>query len=61
MNMNKVWFYIALLSISIAGVCYMTPNEQSQQRLKEAVLRKKAAQQSKPKPNPTKPAATTTP
>lgn len=47
MNVNKVWFYIALLSIIVAGVWLSVPNEAEQQRMKEAVAQKKAAQKQK--------------
>lgn len=47
MNVNKVWFYIALLSIIVAGVWLSAPDEAAQQRMKEAVAQKKAAQKQK--------------
>lgn len=47
MNVNKVWFYIALLSIIVAGVWLSAPDEAAQQRMREAVAQKKAAQKQK--------------
>ncbi|OSI12347.1 MFS transporter [Neisseria canis] len=47
MSVNKVWFYIALLSIIVAGVWLSAPDEAAQQRMKEAVAQKKAAQKQK--------------
>ncbi|KPN72463.1 hypothetical protein [Neisseria sp. 83E34] len=47
MNVNKVWFYIALLSIIVAGVWLSAPDESAQQRMKEAVAKKKAVQKQK--------------
>ena len=44
MNFNKVWFYIALLSVIVAGVWISVPDEKAQQQMKEAAARKKAAQ-----------------
>ncbi len=44
MNVNKVWFYIALLSVIVAGVWISVPDEKAQRQMKEAATRKKAAQ-----------------
>ena len=47
MNVNKVWFYIGLLCVVVAGVWMTVPDEQAQQQMKEALERKKAAKQQK--------------
>ena len=61
MNMNKVWFYIAALAVVIAGVWLTMPSaEQQQQKMREAIAKKKAAratsqtasQPAAPKPQP---------
>ena len=47
MNVNKVWIYIGLLCVVVAGVWMTVPDEQAQQQMKEALERKKAAKQQK--------------
>ncbi len=43
MNMNKVWFYIAALAVVIAGVWLTMPSAEQQQKMREAIAKKKAA------------------
>ena len=43
MNMNKVWFYIAVLAVVIAGVWLTMPSAEQQQKMREAIAKKKAA------------------
>lgn len=60
MNMNKVWFYIAALAVVIAGVWLTMPSTEQQQKMREAIAKKKAAratsqtasQPAAPKPQP---------
>ena len=60
MNMNKVWFYIAALAVVIAGVWLTMPSAEQQQKMCEAIAKKKAAratsqtasQPAAPKPQP---------
>ena len=60
MNMNKVWFYIAALAVVIAGVWLTMPSAEKQQKMREAIAKKKAAratsqtasQPAAPKPQP---------
>lgn len=56
MNMNKVWFYIAALAVVIAGVWLTMPSAEQQQKMREAIAKKKAAraasQPAVPKPQP---------
>ncbi|WP_314043897.1 MFS transporter [Kingella denitrificans] len=42
MNMNKVWFYIAALAVVIAGVWLTMPSVEQQQKMREAIAKKKA-------------------
>ena len=42
MNMNKVWFYIAALAVVIAGVLLTMPSAEQQQKMREAIAKKKA-------------------
>ena len=50
MNVNKVWFYIGLLCVVVAGVWMTVPDEQAQQQMKETLERKKAAKQKQQTP-----------
>ena len=43
MNINKVWFYIAALAVVIAGVWLTMPSAEQQQKMREAIAKKKAA------------------
>ena len=43
MNMNKVWFYIAALAVVIAGVWLTIPSTEQQQKMREAIAKKKTA------------------
>lgn len=60
MNMNKVWFYIAALAVVIVGVWLTMPSAEQQQKMREAIAKKKAAratsqtasQPAVPKPQP---------
>ena len=45
MNMNKVWFYIAALAVVIAGVWLTMPSAEQQQKMREAIAKKKAARE----------------
>lgn len=42
MNINKVWFYIAALAVVIAGVWLTMPSAEQQQKMREAIAKKKA-------------------
>lgn len=42
MNINKVWFYIAALAVVIAGVWLTIPSAEQQQKMREAIAKKKA-------------------
>lgn len=42
MNMNKVWFYIAALAVVIAGAWLTMPSAEQQQKMREAITKKKA-------------------
>lgn len=60
MNINKVWFYIAALAVVIAGAWLTMPSAEQQQKMREAIAKKKAAraaaqtasQSAAPKPQP---------
>ena len=60
MNINKVWFYIAALLVVLAGVWLTMPSAEQQQKMREAIAKKKAAraasqtasQPAAPKPQP---------
>ena len=60
MNMNKVWFYSAALAVVIAGEWLTIPSAEQQQKMREAIAKKKAArvaaqtasQPAAPKPQP---------
>ncbi len=60
MNINKVWFYIASLTVVIAGAWLTMPSAEQQQKMREAIAKKKAAraasqtasQPAAPKPQP---------
>lgn len=41
MNINKVWFYIALMGILILGVWASLPGEDERQKIRAAAERKK--------------------
>ena len=43
MNINKVWFYIAALTVVIAGVWLTIPSTEQQQKMRETIAKKKAA------------------
>ena len=43
MNINKVWFYIAALLVVLAGVWLTMPSAEQQQKMREAIAKKKAA------------------
>ena len=43
MNINKVWFYIAALVVVIAGAWLTMPSAEQQQKIREAIAKKKAA------------------
>ena len=43
MNINKVWFYIAALAVVIAGAWLTMPSAEQQQKMREAIAKKKAA------------------
>lgn len=55
--MHKVWFYIALSVIVIAGVWMSLPSEEERQQMREAVQRKKAERRQKAAQTASPPAA----
>ena len=42
-NVNKVWFYSTAMAVVIAGVWLTMPSAEQQQKMREAIAKKKAA------------------